>query len=1011
MILNFLEKIFGSSSQRFIKEIDHYVAEINQYYEQMDVLSDDDLRQRAQEMIIQIAEQRDAARVDGTSRGISDRALDDLIYKSEQEALDNLMPEAFAMVKQACKRMVGREYTVVGHPMVWDMIPFDVQLIGAIVLHKGNISEMKTGEGKTLVATMPIFLNALTKRGVHLVTVNDYLAERDSQWMGEIYRFLGLSVGKILNSMPNSIRRENYACDITYGTNNEFGFDYLRDNMAIRPEDVVQRSHYYAIVDEVDSVLIDEARTPLIISGPVESNTHELFKQLRPDVEKLVRVQFRHVAQLLDDVEKTVKSEEKYDNFKIGTKLLQAFRGLPKNRRIIKFLQEPGMHQWMTSIENQYMQEKKLHEVDEELYYSIDEKNHIIDITEKGRQLLAPDNPEQFIIPDIGEEFAKIDERTELNPQEIQSEKDRIQRLHAQRSETIHNINQLLRAYSLFEKDVDYVVQDGKVQIVDEFTGRVLPGRRYSDGLHQAIEAKENVHIEGENQTLATITIQNYFRMYDKLAGMTGTALTEADEFAEIYKLNVVAIPTNQPLARDDANDLIYKTKREKYAAIIDEIQRCYTSGQPALVGTISVDVSETLSRILKRTKIPHNVLNAKQHQSEAEIVARAGQPGAITIATNMAGRGTDIKINDEVRKLGGLRIIGTERHESRRIDLQLRGRSGRQGDPGSSVFFLSLEDDLMRLFNSERISNIMDRLGVEDGEVITHSMVSKSIERAQKKVEERNFSIRKHLLEYDDVMNKQREVIYDRRSFALMGGNLEEELRGMISEYSDTIIAKFTTDPHPENWDWEGLRQETISVLLTDIKPDKLSNPITVETVRDYLVTQANGNYTRKRELYPQEVMHDLERWAYLRTIDEYWKEHLYELDSVKEGIGLQAYGQKDPLIQYKKEAFDLFNGLLDRINRETLRILFRAEIREERNPRPLNLRPARMNLQHATSDNMGFSNSGRAPAGGGNAAQQAANRGKTQPYVRDGEKVGRNDPCPCGSGKKYKHCHGANT
>ncbi|HDR03620.1 MAG TPA: preprotein translocase subunit SecA [Candidatus Marinimicrobia bacterium] len=1005
MFAKILERFVGTSSERYLKKILHLVPEINKKYDSMEENSDEDLRRRTQELIQEIRQIREDAKTEAENQGMTEKALDDYIYKAEQTALEDRMTEAFALVKQACKRLLGKEIDVVGQKQIWDMVPFDVQLLGAIVLHRGGIAEMKTGEGKTLVATMPIFLNALTERGVHLVTVNDYLAERDSQWMGEVYRFLGLTVGKILNSMDSKTRQQNYACHITYGTNNEFGFDYLRDNMSIRADDVVQRGHYYAIVDEVDSVLIDEARTPLIISGPVESNTHELYKQLRPQVEKLVRAQIRLIAQMMDDIEKTVQSEEKYDHFEYGTKLLQVHRGLPKNRRLIKFLQEPGMHQWMVSTESQYMQEKRLHEVDDPLYYTIDEKNHVIDITEKGRQLLAPDNPEQFIIPDIGEEFAKIDEQDELTDLQKSEEKDRIQRLHAQRSETIHNINQLLRAYSLFEKDIEYVVQDGKVQIVDEFTGRVLPGRRYSDGLHQAIEAKENVRIEGENQTLATITIQNYFRMYDKLAGMTGTALTEADEFAEIYKLEVVSIPTHKPVAREDADDQIYKTKREKYKAIIDEIERCYKKGQPALVGTVSVDVSETLSRILRRTRIPHNVLNAKQHQREAEIVIRAGQRGAITIATNMAGRGTDIKISDEVRGLGGLRIIGTERHESRRIDLQLRGRSGRQGDPGSSVFFLSLEDDLMRLFNSERISKIMDRVGIEEGEVITHPMVSKSIERAQKKVEERNFSIRKHLLEYDDVMNKQREVIYDRRSYALMGGKLQEEIHTMMEEYIETIIDKFTDDNTPDDWDWDGLRQEAISVLLVDIRPERL-DAVNLENLKDYLLRKAKENYQRKREIIPSEIMSDLERWATLRTIDEHWKEHLYELDSVKEGIGLQAYGQKDPLIMYKKEAYSLFGKLLDRINRDTLRILFQTEIRRERTAPQLQLRQARINSQRQAPVQV----PGAMVSQAQESQARAAQRGKAQPYKRDGEKVGRNDPCPCGSGKKFKHCHGAN-
>jgi len=1008
MLANILERFFGTSSERYIKEIMPLVHEINVKYDGLNSLTDEELTAKTGEFRAYIEDERTKARSEAVENGLSDKALDDRIYEAEQSALDSIMTEAFAVVKQACKRLVGREIDLMGRKVTWDMVPFDVQLLGAIVLSRGNISEMKTGEGKTLVATMPIYLNALTGRGVHLITVNDYLAERDSQWMGEIYKFLGLSVGKILNSMPNSSRKENYGADITYGTNNEFGFDYLRDNMAVRPEDVVQRGHYYCIVDEVDSVLIDEARTPLIISGPVESNTHELYKQLRPDVEKLVRAQKRLITALLDEIDGFKNGEIDLEK---GTKILQVTRGLPRNKRVIHLLQESGIQSKVLETEGYYMQEKKLHTVDDDLYYSIDEKNHIIDITEKGRQLLAPTDPDQFTIPDIGDEFARIDERQDLDDTEKQKEKDRIQRIHSQRSETIHNIHQLLRAYSLYDKDVDYVVQDGKVQIVDEFTGRILAGRRYSDGLHQAIEAKENVRIEGENQTLATITLQNYFRMYDKLAGMTGTALTEAEEFHQIYKLDVISIPTNKPVARQDLDDRVYKTKREKYKAIIDEIAECHHRGQPVLVGTISVEVSETISRILSRTKIPHAVLNAKQHQSEAEIVQRAGHFGAVTIATNMAGRGTDIKIDDETRALGGLRIIGTERHESRRIDLQLRGRSGRQGDPGSSLFFLSLEDDLMRLFNSERIASVMDRLGAEEGEVITHPMISKSIERAQKKVEERNFGIRKHLLEYDDVMNKQREVVYDRRSYALMGGDLNEEYNTMIQEYIETLADKYAAEPHADAWNWETLRQQTVAVLLTDIQDIELKD-LDASKLKAYLREKTYENLARKKAIIPEEIWPQLQRWAYLRTIDEHWKEHLYELDSVKEGIGLQAYGQKDPLIMYKQEAYRLFAGLLEVINQDTLKILFRTQVESSRPTPTAQLRPARMNLQHASSENMGFQGAAdpRNPAARGSAARQASDRGKAQPVRRDQPKIGRNEPCPCGSGKKYKHCHGTN-
>jgi len=970
MFSNLLKKMFGTSSERYLKDIDHYVNEINNNYKKIANWTQDDLKNRTVEMIEFIDNKREEAREKAESENLEPEMIDKEIYKAEQSALDELMVEAFAMVKMACKQLLGKEFMVVGNKMKWDMVPFDVQLLGAVVLHRGDIAEMKTGEGKTLVATMPIFLNALTKRGVHLVTVNDYLAERDAEWMGLIYRYLGLTVGKILNTMPNELRKDNYNCDIVYGTNNEFGFDYLRDNMAVDLDGTVQRDYCYAIVDEVDSVLIDEARTPLIISGPVKSNTNESFKKLNPIINGLVKAQQRLVSKILTDFE---NMDEDSDAIERGTKLLIAHKGLPKNKRLMKKLQEQGMQKLLYNTESFYMQEKKIEQIEEELYYSIDEKNNIIDISDKGRHLLSPDDPNQFIIPDIGDEFAKIDEQNDLSHKEKEEKKNEIQRLHSKRSETIHNLQQLLRAYSLHEKDVDYVVKEGKVLIVDEFTGRILPGRRYSEGLHQAIEAKENVKIADQNQTLAT--------------------------FQEIYKLEVVSITTNKPCIRDDKEDFIYKTKREKYAAIIDEILRCHKKGQPVLVGTITVDVSETISRILKRTKIPHNVLNAKQHQREAEIVLRAGNTGAVTIATNMAGRGTDIKITDEVKQLGGLKIIGTERHESRRIDLQLKGRSGRQGDPGESQFFLSLEDNLMRLFGSERVSSIMDKMGIGDGEVITHSMISRSIERAQKKVEERNFGIRKHLLEYDDVMNQQREVIYDRRNYALHGGNLQEEIDVMIDDYVNEVVMQFTDNPEIEYWNWDTLRQETISVLMTDIHLDEFENEINRELLKKKLIKKAKDTYKRKNEIIPSEIMRQLERWAYLRTIDKLWKEHLFELDQVKEGIGLQAYGQKDPLIAYKSEAFRLFKELLDRINHDSLQLMFRTEIRIEEKPKADQNK--RISIQHAASTNMGFQNNGQ------NNSNNSDEK-KKQPYVRKNKKIGRNEPCPCGSGKKYKNCCG---
>ncbi|MCK5816874.1 MAG: preprotein translocase subunit SecA, partial [Candidatus Marinimicrobia bacterium] len=858
-----LIKLFGTPSDRYLKLVAPVVDEINARFDSMNDISDDGLRARAQDMITLIDERRKEAKQKAEENDLSSEAVDAAIFKAEQDTLNELKAEAFAIVKQTCKRLVGTKVKLLGNDVEWNMIPFDVQLLGADVLHNGNIAEMKTGEGKTLVATMPIFLNALTKRGVHVVTVNDYLAERDAEWMGAIYNFLGLTVGKILNTMPPTHRKEQYACDIVYGTNNEFGFDYLRDNMAIRHENMVQRGHYYAIVDEVDSVLVDEARTPLIISGPVQSNSNERYKKLRPQVEKLVRVQKQKVNRLLDEINHI--SDDKEHELERGTLLLQAQHGEPKNPRFLKLMQQADIQDKIFRTESYYMQEKRLHEIDDMLFYAIDEKSHTIVISDEGRKIMNPEDPEYFVIPDIGEEFVRIDEDKETTDEEKQKAKAEVQKNHGQKSEMIHNITQLLRAYALYEKDVEYVVKDGKVLIVDEFTGRILPGRRYSDGLHQAIEAKEKVRIEGENQTLATITLQNYFRMYDKLAGMTGTAATEANEFEEIYSLKVVTIPTNKPIVRIDTDDQIFKSRQAKHHAIIKEIASCFKKGQPVLVGTISVEISEMLSKNLKRAGIPHNVLNAKQHQREADVVTMAGQSSAVTIATNMAGRGTDIKITDEVRAVGGLKIIGTERHESRRIDNQLRGRAGRQGDPGESVFFISLEDDLMRLFGNLRGNALLD--AIPDDEVISMPMMTKMIERAQKRVEERNFGIRKHLLEYDNVMNKQREVIYDRRSYALEGGNLQKEIDSMQEEFISDMVKENTADSNPDKWLWEELRQEMLTTLMCDIPSDHQN--MNREKLQEYFIEQAKETYNRKLTLYPAEIMRDFERWAYLNSID----------------------------------------------------------------------------------------------------------------------------------------------
>ena len=806
-----LAKLFGTKSDREIKKLGPLVDEINQVFSTLENKSDEDLVNRTVELregVISARKDKEDSLPDAMDK--TERA--EAILKAEQSQLDIIMPEAFAIVKETCRRMVGNSYRMLGNDVTWEMVPYDVQLIGAIILHQGKVAEMKTGEGKTLVATMPIFLNALTGRGVHVVTVNDYLAQRDSEWMGEVYKRLGLTVGSILNTMNNEKRREMYECDITYGTNNEFGFDYLRDNMAHSPESQVQRDHAFAVVDEVDSVLIDEARTPLIISGQIDAPVDTTFVELRPDVQRLVKKQSVLVTDLVKEAQQFL-SEDKEEE--AGLKLLQAQRGMPKHRQVMKIFQETGMIKLAHDVESNFIRDKKLHEVDDDLYFSIDEKSHIIDMTDKGRNFLAPDNPETFIIPDLGEMLTDIEQNDTLSALEMEQEKEKVHQLHAKRSGTIHNFNQLLRAYTMYEKDVEYVLQDGKVMIVDEFTGRVLPGRRYSDGLHQVLESKENVSIERETQTLATITIQNYFRLYDKLSGMTGTAETESEELGSIYKLDVTVIPTHRPIVRDDREDLVYKTRREKYNAVIQELSECFESGQPVLVGTVTVEVSELLSRMLKRKKIPHNVLNAKQHQHEADIVSRAGQPGAITIATNMAGRGTDIKLGEGVIALGGLHIIGTERHESRRIDLQLRGRSGRQGDPGSSRFYLSLEDDLMRLFGSDRVAVIMDKMGIEEGEVISAKMVTRAISNAQKKVETRNYGVRKHLLEYDDVMNQQRKVVYDIRNMALSGEDMRETVRQNIEEYVlDEIDSQ---QGSPDVWEWDYLKQNFASHLMID--------------------------------------------------------------------------------------------------------------------------------------------------------------------------------------------------
>ena len=982
-----LTKLFGTKSDREIKKLRPTLEKINQFYGSLKNKSDDELREKTEKLREFVIHSR-KEKLDSLSVDIDRQEREAAILKSEQGALDLIMVEAFAIVKETCRRLCGSSWRVSGHDTLWEMIPYDVQLFGAIVLHSGKVAEMKTGEGKTLVSTMPIFLNALTGRGVHVITVNDYLAQRDAEWMGEVYKRLGLTVGFILNSMDNTQRREMYNRDITYGTNNEFGFDYLRDNMALQKEDKVQRGHAFAVVDEVDSVLIDEARTPLIISGAVDAPVDETFTTLKPGVQQLVKKQTSLVSQLVREAQKLLDDDEDT----AGLKLLQAQRGMPKHPQVMKIFQESGMLKLAQNIESIYTRDKKMHEVDQELYFAIEEKSHVMDITEKGRSLLAPDNPETFVIPDLGEMLLEIDERDDFSPIEKEQKKEKAHQLHAQRSGTIHNFNQLLRAYTLYEKDVEYVIQDGKVMIVDEFTGRVLPGRRYSDGLHQALEAKENVRIERETQTLATITIQNYFRLYDKLSGMTGTAETEAEELGSIYGLDVTVVPTHRLISREDHNDLVYKTKREKYNAAIDEITECHHHGQPVLVGTISVEVSELLSRMLKRNNIPHNVLNAKQHKSEAEIVARAGQKGAVTVATNMAGRGTDIKLGDGVKELGGLHIIGTERHESRRIDLQLRGRSGRQGDPGSSRFYLSLEDDLMRLFSSDRVASIMDRMGIEEGEVISAKMVTRAISNAQKKVEVRNFGIRKHLLEYDDVMNQQRQVVYDIRNQALSGNDMQETVTQIIDDYIMDEIELQSNSGDPDFWDWDQLKQSFASHLMVDASLEGIQkalgkSDLASDEVADWVVEEAKTVYNARESLLPDDVMRGFERFVILRTIDDKWKDHLYAMDQLREGINLRAYGQKNPLLEYKSEGFKMFQEMMADMNSVTVERLFRTQIQGMEQQQGIEQRSVRnMQISHQDTTGMGFQGQTR-------GSQQANQPQKVRTPVVAGQKHGRNE------------------
>jgi preprotein translocase subunit SecA len=1101
-IFNTLAKIFGSKSERDLKEILPLVKEINQHYEQLKNLSNDELRDKTtafKEAIAEYLKDTDAAiaeirqQTEAENVGMHEKdelfkSLDKLGKKRDEElekALMEILPEAFAVVKETARRFTeNTELTVTatendkwlaankrvkkpvriegdkaiwnnsweaaGVNVTWNMVHYDVQLIGGIVLHQGKISEMATGEGKTLVSTLPAYLNALAGHGIHIVTVNDYLARRDCEWNGPLFEFHGLRVDCIDYHQPNSPeRRSAYMADIIYGTNNEFGFDYLRDNMARETTDLVQRKHHFAMVDEVDSVLVDDARTPLIISGPVPKGDDQQFHILKPRIERIVTAQKTYINTALNEAKKLIAAGNEKDG---GFKLLQAHRGLPKNNALIKFLGEQGIRQILQKTENFYLQDqqKEMHKVDADLYFTIEEKNNTIELTEKGVDLITAsgEDPQFFIIPDVGGMIAEI-ERSSASDDEKSKQKEQLMLDFSIKSERIHSVNQLLKAYCMFDRDVEYIISDGKVKIVDEQTGRVLDGRRYSDGLHQAIEAKENVKVEAATQTYATITLQNYFRMYHKLAGMTGTAETEAGEFWEIYKLDVVVIPTNRPISRKDENDVIYKTRREKYNAVIDEVQKLTEAGRPVLVGTTSVEVSETLSKMLQLRKIKHNVLNAKQHQREADIVAEAGQAGTVTIATNMAGRGTDIKLGPGVKEAGGLAIIGTERHESRRVDRQLRGRAGRQGDPGSSRFFVSLEDDLMRLFGSERIASVMDRLGMKEGENIEHSMITKNIERAQRKVEQNNFGIRKRLLEYDDVMNSQREVIYTKRRNALYGDKLDLDISNMLADMSHELVEQYRDTKSYADFKLECLRLFAYEPKLDEKtfvggKEHDVADELFNELVEHYLqksqhiaadafpiiknvyetqgqqydtigvpftdgirAMQLGVNLKKAYDTQGSKVVKTFEKFAMLHLIDDEWKEHLREMDELKQSAQNAVLEQKDPLLIYKLESFNLFKDMLSRVNREVLSMLFKGFIpvqQEVQQVRPVQQvkQVPQPRLQTSRTDDITEALKANA------AARESAGEMPKQQQIVNANKIGRNDPCPCGSGKKYKACHG---
>ena len=1006
-LMGFIENIFGKRNKDYAKlrPLVDRIIEIRAGYKE---LSDDDLRAKRVEF---------RQRYDGG------------------ETLDDLLPEAFGVVWEGCRRLAERQekWVVWGQEITWDMIPYDVQLMGGIVLHQGKIAEMATGEGKTLVAIMPLYLNSIPGRGAHLVTVNDYLAQRDAQWMGGVLQFLGCSVGYILGPMSPEERRAAYACEVTYGTNNEFGFDYLRDNMVVHPEHLVHRDFFFAIVDEVDSVLIDEARTPLIISGAVDKSTHQ-FEELNPRVNRVVRQQMKIVNDWLAEVERALRPAlQAGENVDIDAdtalKLLRISHGAPKNTRFRKVCQIPGVLETIQRTEESYMRDKAMWEADADLLYVVEEKNHSVDLTERGRELLASDEKDFFVLPDLAEEAGRIEEDADMTPEQKGKALGEIETAYALKNERISNVDQLLRAYSLYEKDNEYVLQDEKIVIVDTFTGRLQPGRRFSEGLHQALEAKEGVQVQKETQTLATVTVQNFFRMYAKLSGMTGTAETEEAEFNGIYNLDVVVIPTHRPIARNDQDDVIYKTKKEKYNAIVQEVTRLHRLGLPVLVGTTTVEVSELLSRLLKRAGINHNVLNAKQHKAEAEIVSEAGRKGAVTIATNMAGRGTDIKLEAGILDLPrrwpedpglepemyegqdtGLQIIGTERHESRRIDRQLRGRSGRQGDPGAARFFLSLEDDLMRLFSPDRIIKVMDRLGVQEGEVITHKMVTRAIEKAQVRVEAQNYEIRKRLLEYDDVVNKQREVIYGLRRQALTGESLADQYQDFIADAVEAMVgATCNEQDAPDFWNVSELSLQYQSTFLAPL-PLKENEHLEIgfHALEEALLDHGRERYATKEQRLGPDLTRQLEKLVLLQILDEQWRDHLNELILLRSGIGLRSYGQRDPLLEYKKEAFTLFQSMMEAITRRALNLFFRAEIAPVQRPKA----PPVEKMQTHHQEVSAYQGPTGRPVPGPTEAAPAGGAGEVMgppPIAREEPKVGRNDPCPCGSGKKYKKCCGS--